>query len=445
VIIEREDGERRWVSANSAPVRDSQGNIVAGVVVFTDITEHKRAEEQREELESQLRQAQKMEAVGQLAGGVAHDFNNILTAIFGNVELAISELETFLPDESRSLEGLRQIEQSAERAAALTRQLLAFSRRQVTQPELLDLNTTLSNLQKMLRRLITENVALKVINGKDLEYALADPGQIEQVIVNLSVNARDAMPEGGTLTIETANVTLDEAYAAHHPEANPGPHVMLAVSDTGHGIDPATRERIFEPFFTTKRLGEGTGLGLATVYGVVKQASGHIMVYSEVGRGTTFRIYLPVAQVADMKRATPVAERPPPTGTETVLVCEDDPAVRDLTANMLHSAGYTVLSASGASQAVELAKAETRPIDLLITDVIMPDTNGKALSAILTSLRPDLRTLYVSGYTANVIAHHGVLDEGVAFLEKPFSRDKLLRRVRQVLDAVPSEHVDEAR
>jgi len=404
------------------------------VQLAVQVAERKRAEAERQRLEAQLRQVQKLEAVGQLAGGVAHDFNNILTAILGNVELGLSALGSPLASSDTVRQALEQIDRSAQRAAELTHQLLAFSRQQISQPQVLDLNRMLAEMEKMLRRLLTENILLSLRQAPQLKPVRIDAGSLEQVIVNLAVNARDAMPDGGRLLLETADVVLDEAHARQHADARPGPHVMLAVSDTGIGMSRETQERIFEPFFTTKGLGRGTGLGLATVYGIIKQAGGHITVYSEVGRGASFRIYLPAVEAP---LAVPEIVRdgePTPGGSETILVCEDAEPVRALATRILISAGYTVLAAENGEQALELAAAHPGPIDALVTDVMMPGMNGRAVSDALTARYPALRTLFVSGYTANVIAHHGVLDEGVEFLEKPFTRESLLRRVRDVLD-----------
>jgi len=430
-------GAERWVWERGRGVYENDELLFLEGFVL-DVTERRRAEDERDKLETQLRQAQKLEAVGQLAGGVAHDFNNILTAIFGNVEVAISELERQPPGARDAIDGMRQIERSAQRAAQLTRQLLAFSRRQVTRPEVLSIHAALRDLEKMLRRLITEDIELQFYSDPDLQPVKVDPGQLEQVIVNLVVNARDAMPDGGRLTLETRNVVLDETYVATHSEAQVGPHVLLAVSDTGCGIDPTTLERIFEPFFTTKAAGQGTGLGLATVYGIVRQTGGSVAVYSELGRGTTFRIYLPVSPetVAPQTREADIG--PLPTGAETLLICEDDPAVRELTAFILKQAGYTVLVAAHPQEALQLA-ATTGPLHLLITDVIMPEMNGRRLADELARSRPGVRTLFVSGYPANAIAHHGVLDDGVEFLEKPYSRRQLLQRVREVLQGIQRE------
>jgi len=426
------DGTYRWLSWNSYPLLEQQ-RIFA---VCRDVTERKAAEEERARLERQLRQSQKMEAVGQLAGGVAHDFNNILTAILGNVDLVQQTLAHKLPADEAPMVGLREVERGALRAADLTRQLLLFSRRGVAQPEPLHLNQTLDDAVKMLQRLLTENVRLDLRPAPDLLPVWADGGQMEQVIVNLVVNARDAMPDGGRIVIETSNEILDETYADAHADARPGPHVLLAVSDTGEGMTRATMERIFEPFFTTKPVGQGTGLGLATVYGIVTQAGGHIGVYSEVGRGSTFRVYLPALTtlVAETPGSALAAESPAGGGAETILVCEDDDAVRKLVAQILRREGYTVVTAADGEDALRRSVTYDGTIHLLITDVIMPDINGRRLTETLLEQRPDLRTLFISGYTADIIAHHGVLDDNVEFLAKPFSRRALLRRVREVLD-----------
>jgi signal transduction histidine kinase/ActR/RegA family two-component response regulator len=392
-----------------------------------------QAEERRQELEAQLRQSQKLEAVGQLAGGVAHDFNNILTTIMGNVELGLDRVRRELGPDHSVVRSMESIETAAQRASTLTRQLLTFSRRDVMQPRVLNLNSILANLQSMLSRLITENITLGVVTSPTLKSVRADAGQLEQVIVNLVVNAVHAMPDGGRLTLETQNVSLDEHYVSTHAEARPGPHVLLTVSDTGCGMDVQTCERIFEPFFTTKPVDQGTGLGLATVHGVVRQAGGHIMVDSEPGQGTTFRVYLPADDAAPEhapSHAPPDAEL---RGHETLLLCEDDHLVRRLVADALGAAGYTTIIAGSPQETIALSLAHAGPIDLLITDVIMPDMNGRALSEHLRELRPGLPTLFISGYSADVIAPHGVLDEGVQFLEKPFTRRQLLTKIRAVL------------
>jgi signal transduction histidine kinase/CheY-like chemotaxis protein len=424
-----------WVTTTKVPLVDPDGTCTRLLGTSTDITDRKRADEERERLETQLRQAQKMEAVGQLAGGIAHDFNNILTSIGGNVELALGQLQARGAADHRPLEELREVERSLARAAGLTRQLLAFGRRQVARPESLDLNQTVTAMEPMLRRLISESIVLQVIRGADLQCVRADANQVEQVVMNLVVNARDALPGGGTLTIETANVTLDADYVAQHGDVLPGPYVLLSVSDTGCGMDARTLERAFEPFFTTKPVGQGTGLGLATVYGIVKQSGGHVAAYSAPGHGSTFRVYLPAvdAPAVPQPAAAPQCE-PAPTGVETVLVCEDDGVVRDLASRFLRSAGYTVLAAANGAEALRIAAANGRAVDLLVTDVVMPDMNGRQLADTLTAAMPNLAVLFVSGYTGSVIACHGVLDPGVEFLEKPFTRRELLRRVRDLLD-----------
>ncbi len=380
--------------------------------------------------EAQLRQAQKMEAVGRLAGGVAHDFNNLLSVIIGYAQFA----QEGLPEDSPLRADIEEIRQAGERAAGLTRQLLAFSRKQVLQPVVLDLNEAVARMDKMLRRLLGEDVQFQTLLTDDLGRVRADPGQLEQVVVNLAINARDAMPEGGKLTIETGNADLDENYVADHPDAKVGPHVYFAISDTGVGMDAATREKIFEPFFTTKERGRGTGLGLSTVYGIIKQSGGNIWVYSEPGRGTTFKVYLPRAEDTSEPKAVEApkhAER----GTETILVLEDEPGVRRLAEQVLSSAGYTVLAAENAEQATELFKANQDKVAMLLSDVVLPGTGGPALARQLQAIQPGLKVLFMSGYTDNAIVHHGVLDAGVNFLEKPLRPDALLKKVRSVLDA----------
>jgi hypothetical protein len=399
----------------------------AELVVIDDITEQTR-------LEEQFRQAQKMEAVGRLAAGVAHDFNNLLTAILGTTDLMIEDLPADHPDR----EGLLDIRGAAERAAVLTRQLLTFSRQQVVAPRVLRLNDLVTDLVKLLRRLLGEDVTIATGLAPDCGSVNADPGQLEQVLVNLAVNARDAMPNGGRLTVETKNVDLDGDYPTERITIPAGRYVMLAVIDTGTGMDAKTKARIFEPFFTTKPVGKGTGLGLATVYGVVQQSGGYIWLYSELGRGTSFKIYLPRVDATDSQAAM---EEPAPgalDGSETVLVAEDEEAVRQIIAKALEARGYRVLIARDGIEALALAAAYGEaPIDLLVTDVVMPDMNGRELSRRLTEARPNLRTLYLSGYTDDAILHRGVLQEGVAFLQKPFSLGAFARKVRDVIEARP--------
>ena len=393
------------------------------LLLTTDITE-------RRQLEEQLRQAGKMEAVGQLAGGVAHDFNNILTAILGYADLLAADL----PAADRRLEDVAEIRKAAQRAAALTRQLLAFSRKQVLEPRVLGLNELVDNMDKMLRPLLGENVELRAAPAGDLHAVRADPNQVEQVILNLAINARDAMPKGGKLTIETANVELDAEYAAHHATVVPGHYVMLAVSDTGTGMDAATQKRIFEPFFTTKDASRGTGLGLSTVYGIVKQSGGSIWVYSEVGKGTTFKIYLPAvdAPAEDLSRAAAPAYGL--AGVETILVVEDDDQLLHLAHRALEARGYTVLAADRGAAALEMARRHEGPIHLLLTDVTIPDMDGRTLAATLRAERREMRVLYMSGYADQAIVHHGVLNPDVAYLPKPFTTEAIARRVREVLD-----------
>ncbi|HEX8845149.1 MAG TPA: PAS domain S-box protein [Pyrinomonadaceae bacterium] len=414
-------GGRVKVEVNSSLIL--QDGIPVGVQgIARDVTE-------RKELEGQLRQAQKMEAAGKLAGGVAHDFNNLLTVINGYSNLTLRRLTA----EDPLRLNVEEIRKAGERAAGLTRQLLAFSRKQVLQPKVIDLNGVVREVEKMLRRLIGEDIELRAALGPGLGRVKADPGQIEQVLMNLAVNARDAMPRGGKLTIGTENVYLDEEYAAHHAAVAPGHHVMLAVSDTGSGMDEETRARIFEPFFTTKEAGKGTGLGLSTVYGIVKQSGGHIWVYSEVGRGTTFKIYLPrVGEDAQEYRQTPEpAERF--WGAETILLAEDDEMVRTMTHVILTERGYRVLAAANGTAALSVCEQAEGPIHLLLTDVVMPGMSGRELADRLARLRPEMKVLFMSGYTDDAIVHHGVLDEGVNFIQKPFTPDALARKVREVL------------
>jgi two-component system, cell cycle sensor histidine kinase and response regulator CckA len=397
------------------------GQAVLGVSL--DITD-------RLNLEAQLRQSQKMDGIGRLAGGVAHDFNNLMTVILGFARLVLAGLS----DTSSLRDDVDEIQRAAERAADLTRQLLAFSRQQVLAPRVVTLNEIIVGMDRMFRRLIGEDIEFFTLASPDLPPILVDTGQIEQVLMNLVLNARDAMPEGGKLTIETCAIELDEAYASSHSEVVPGTHVMLAVTDTGSGIDKATQARIFEPFFTTKPKGKGTGLGLSTVFGIVKQSGGHIWVYSEEGKGTTFKLYFPVtrAQPTPASPSAPVATQ---RVSETILVVEDEPQLAKLMVRILTGAGYQVLAARSGREAIELSANHTLPIQLLLTDVIMPQMSGKQLAAELALRRPTMKVLYVSGYTDNSIVHHGILDPGVAFLQKPFSFDTLTKKVREVLES----------
>jgi len=419
----RRDGTEVAVELAVAPIR--LGNSWIFSAFIRDITE-------RNQLEQQLRQAQKMEAVGRLAGGIAHDFNNLLTAIFGYADLLAEDL----PPDSSALADVREIRTAATRASALTRQLLAFSRQQVLQPVVLNVIDVVGDLESMLQRVLGEDVELEARFAADLGNIRADQGQLEQVILNLAVNARDAMPTGGKLTIETANVELDEHYAQTHRPVVPGRYVMIAVSDTGVGMDAATQARIFEPFFTTKEAGKGTGLGLATAYGIVKQSGGYIWVYSELGRGATFKIYLPrVDEPTDTVVAPP--ELGSVAGTETVLLAEDDALLLPLARDVLKRFGYTVLEARTPADAVAVAKSHTGVIHLLISDVIMPGESGLQLARRLLETRPGLSVLFISGYSDEAIVRHGVLDPGTAFLQKPFTPAALARKVRELLDARP--------
>jgi nitrogen-specific signal transduction histidine kinase/CheY-like chemotaxis protein len=383
---------------------------------------------EKNSLEAQLLQAQKMECVGRLAGGVAHDFNNLLGVITGYGEL----LRRRVGADPRLRKYVDDILKAAARASELTRQLLAFSRKQVLQPKILDLNAVVGDLERMLRRLIGEDVQLATVLEDQLGPVRADPGQMEQVLMNLAVNARDAMSKGGRLTIETANVTLDDGYCRHEPGVSPGRYAMLAVRDTGHGMAPEVRARVFEPFFTTKEAGKGTGLGLATVHGIVKQSGGHVSVESEPGHGTTFRIYLPRTD-ADGDEAPPApAPRALPGGTETILVVEDEQSVREIVRESLEASGYRLLEAANGAKALEIA--ERQAIDLLVTDVVMPGFGGRELVERLRARRPELRALYMSGYTDDAVVRHGVMAEAVSFLQKPFTVEGLARKVREVLD-----------
>ncbi|PYO27335.1 MAG: hybrid sensor histidine kinase/response regulator [Gemmatimonadetes bacterium] len=405
----------------TAQLRDDR--LIGILGIGRDVTE-------RVQLEQQLRQAQKMEAVGRLAGGIAHDFNNILTAITGYADLLLEDLA---PKDPRRQDA-EEIHKAADRAAGLTRQLLAFSRQQVLQPRVVDLNALVSELEKMLRRLLGEDVKLATVLAPTLGRVRADAGQLEQVIMNLAVNARDAMPTGGQLTIETADVEFDGGYAAEHYPAPPGKYAMLAVSDTGTGMDPETQAHLFEPFFTTKEKGKGTGLGLATVYGIVKQSGGFIWVYSELGAGTTFKIYLPRVEGAVEPASGRAAPVPVARGSETVLVAEDEAPVRAVARHALERYGYRVLEAASAEAALDVAQRYSGPIHVLLTDVIMPGLSGRDLATRLAALRPETRVIYMSGYTDDAITRHGVLEPGFVFVQKPFTPDTLARTVRDVLD-----------
>ncbi|HLK61617.1 MAG TPA: ATP-binding protein [Chthonomonadaceae bacterium] len=416
------DGTMAWLETNKLPLHDAKGEVVGVLGTWADITE-------RRKLEEQLRQAQKLESIGRLAGGVAHDFNNLLTPILGYTELALDVLSADHPIRN----DLLQIEIAARRASDLTRQLLAFARRQLIEPRAVNLNDLLLNMDKMLRRLIGEDIELVTLAHPDLWAVKVDPGQMEQVLVNLAVNSRDAMPQGGKLTLETANVYLDAEYARRHPEVAPGEYVLMAVSDTGIGMEESIQKHIFEPFFTTKEQGKGTGLGLATCHGIVNQSGGHIWLYSEPGRGTCFKIYLPRTREDVVSPA--VMTRPPlPRGSETILLVEDDDMVRAYAGQALRTLGYTVFEASDGAKALVRSANHPGEIHLLLTDVVMPLMSGRQLAEQLERTRPGLRILYASGYTDNTIIHHGVLDAGVTFLQKPYTHSALAQKVREVLD-----------
>jgi len=427
--IVRKDGTERWVSLYSSLI--NYLGEKATLTTFVDITERKHAEEQRERLEGQLLQAQKMEAVGRLAGGVAHDFNNLLMGIMNYAELCRDNIATDHP----SRRWLDEITREAERSANLTRQLLAFARKQTVTPQVLDVNDAVSGMVSMLHRLIGEDIDLIWKPGARCGFVNIDPGQLDQVLANLCINARDAISGAGKLTIETESATIDQEYCAEQPEASPGDYVLLAVSDDGRGMDVETLQSAFEPFFTTKGVGEGTGLGLATVYGIVRQNGGFVNVYSELGHGTTFRIYLPTVT----ESPNPANEEDEPVsnleGDETILLVEDEPSIRKTLGMLLERFGYDVLSAEAPGLSLQIAADHPGPIHLLITDVVMPGMSGRDLAERLLDSNPSMKVLYMSGYTANVIAHQGILDEGVHFLSKPISSDELMRTVRLLLDS----------
>jgi PAS domain S-box-containing protein len=412
----------------NTPLVDESGRVLGAASLAQDVTE-------RVALEERLRQSQKMEAVGRLAGGVAHDFNNLLTVILGYSQI----LAEGVPAGSRLADSTAQIKSAADRASGITRQLLAFSRKQVLSPRVINLNDIMLNLDSLLRRLIGEDIEVLTVPSNDLGSVKADPGQIEQVIMNLALNARDAMPSGGKLTLETTNAQLDESYAQRHQPAEPGRYVMLAVTDTGHGMSPETQARIFEPFYTTKEVGKGTGLGLSMVYGIVKQSGGYIWVYSEPDRGTTFKIYLP--RVDQPAESTGAQNRPNSVqrGTETILLVEDDPQLRQLSSSVLAHCGYKMLVASTPEEGIEICRSNHRDIRLLVTDVVMPGMNGRQLAEQIQQVSPNVKVLYISGYTSNAIVHYGVLDPGLSFLPKPFTLSALVAKVREVLDSGPAQ------
>ncbi|MEJ5349416.1 MAG: ATP-binding protein [Desulfosoma sp.] len=423
----------RWYNVTVDPILSEDHRLLGAVHVMQDITERKSAEDERVELQEQLQQAQRLESVGRLAGGVAHDFNNLLIIILGYGEMVLNKL--YPEDPLRSY--VKEILNAANRAAGLTRQLLAFSRKQTLQPVILNLNDVLRDLEKMLRRLIGEDVSLEMALAEDLAPVLVDPGQIEQVIMNLAVNARDAMPQGGTLLMETNNVVLDEAYASTHSGVSPGAYVRLAVTDTGCGMTKEILDRIFEPFFTTKERGRGTGLGLSTVYGIVKQSGGHIRVYSEPQRGTTFKIYLPASEAKVQAKVERHMVMHPAGRGQHILVVEDDETLRKMIGSLLYELGYKVTLAANAGEALLLVEESGLKPDLILTDVVMPKMSGKQLIDRLMRTIPDLKVLYMSGYTDNAIVSYGVLDPRTPFIQKPFTRDAIALKIREILGDEP--------
>jgi len=419
---------KRLLHTKKIPILNEKGQPNYLLGISEDITERKH-------LEEQLRQIQKMESVGNLAGGVAHDFNNMLSIILGNTEMVMEDLDGANP----VIANLMEIKKAAERSADLTRQLLAFARKQTISPKVLNINETIEGILKMLGRLIGENIDLTWLPQAGLWPVKVDPSQVDQVLANLCVNARDSIADAGKVTIETDNKIFNEEYCRSHVDFKPGEYVMIAVSDNGLGMDKKTRENIFEPFFTTKDVGEGTGLGLSTVYGIVKQNNGFVNVYSELNEGTTFKIYLPryVEKTAQPQR--PLLEETAVTGNETILLVEDEKAILRTTTMMLERLGYTVIGTFKPTEAISIAESHAGEIDMLMTDVVMPEMSGRELAATLSGIYPKLRCLFMSGYTANVIARHGVLDEGVHFIHKPFAKQDLAKKVREVLDVKSSD------
>jgi len=422
--ILRPDGEIRWVHVRGFQVRDRNGILIRLTGTINDITERKR-------LEGQLFQSQKLETIGKLAGGIAHEFNSILTAIIGQSELLLADL----PAGSKAANSAVEIRKAAGRAATLTRQLLAYGRKQILQPEILDLNSVLTGMETTLRHLVGRSTEVIIVPVAGLKPVKADAGQIEQVIMNMVINAHDAMPNGGKLTLETANVSFDLDSLGRYVELKAGDYVMLAISDTGSGMTELVMARVFDPFFSTKGVGQGTGLGLATSYGIIKQSGGHISVYSEPGRGTTFKIFLPQVEPDDEAAVPRLAPPNLPSGTETILLVEDDPALREMAATLLRRLGYTVFSAANGIEALSLRQQrDIGHIDLLFTDVVMPHMSGKELADRIRALFPPTRILFTSAYTENAIVHQGALDRGVSLLQKPFTPSALAHKVRELLD-----------
>ena len=423
--------DKKWVFAEAVAQSFLDDPTINGVIASVrDISERKQAEEENKKLEEQLVQAQKIESVGRLAGGVAHDFNNMLGVILGYSEMALEQIK----DNHSLHSALLGIQEAAQRSADLTRQLLAFARKQTISPKVLDLNSKVKSMLNMLKRLIGEDIRLSWLPGKNLGSIRMDPSQFDQILANLCVNARDAIEDMGEITIETENVFVDTTYCATHADFIPGEYVLLAVSDNGCGMNRETLSHIFEPFYTTKKMGAGTGLGLATSYGIVKQNNGFIDVYSELGHGTTIKIYLPHYTAKISGTTETLMPEPTVPGHETILLVEDEPMILEMTTMMLRRAGYHILSASTPGEAIRLAHENAGKIDLLMTDVIMPEMNGRDLAKNLLSFCPHLKRLFMSGYTANVIVHHGVLDEGVNFIQKPFIMQNVVAKIRDVLD-----------
>ncbi|OPL07568.1 MAG: hypothetical protein AVO33_04785 [delta proteobacterium ML8_F1] len=445
IAMRTRNGEQIWVSLSARLVRDDHGQPLRIEGNNLDITQRKQAEGERENLQAQLLQSQKLESIGLLAGGVAHDFNNMLQAILGNAEVALGKSDP----SAVHVPYVQRVVDSAARSRDLVRQLLAFARKQTISPKVLDLNTSLHSMLAMLERLVDKNIALRWLPGKDVWPVCIDPVQLDQILANLVLNSRDAVREvqedslqaaedsavGGEICMETSNVVLDETYTRSHAQCRPGEYVLLAVSDTGTGMDAQTLRNVFDPYFTTKEQGKGTGLGLSTVYGIVKQNAGIVHIYSEPGKGTTVKVYLPRAREAALSEAEAAQEQALPQGSGTVLLVEDEPAILELTTEVLHENGYTVLAAATPDQALEMEQAQAGPVHLLITDVVMPGMNGRQLQDLITARRPEIRTLFMSGYTANVVVRNGVLDQDVHFLQKPFSVQTLLAAVHRILAA----------
>lgn len=429
-IIKTLDDEERIIWAHAAPIKNDKGEIIAGIAIFPDVTDLKRIEKEKTKLEEQFYHAQKMESIGRLAGGVAHDFNNMLSVIIGHIEIAKEQVDKY----TSLYADLEEIQKAAMRSAELTQQLLAFARKQTITPKIIDLNEAIEGMLKMLRRIIGEDIKLIWIPYKDLWLVKMDTSQIDQILANFCVNARDSISGAGRISIETRNISLDRDYCSTHGGFKPGDYVVLVVSDTGCGMEPEILSHIFEPFFTTKKTGQGTGLGLSTIYGIVRQNEGFINAYSEPNRGTTFTIYIPRhhAKVESLPESVHVV--PIECGHETILLVEDEPAILNIITVMLESSGYVVLVANAVGEAIRIAKTHTSYIDLLITDVIMPEMNGRDLAKELSSIHPRIKHLFMSGYTADVIANQGVLDEGVHFIQKPFTKKDITAKIRQILD-----------